>query len=108
MKSQITDLALAAKCAGRAASGLATFTAAPPTDSASNDPSASIPKPDPVCRRKFLRETAGCANRCPKSFDINKLIQTHQRLTEIRQCDVVCIFSTRRRISLFLLLEELH
>src|SRR5882762_6245044 len=81
MNSQITDLALVAKCPARAASGF--ITAAALADSASNDPSASIPNPDPVRRKKFRRETVGCAKRCPNSFHIDKLVQTHQRLTKV-------------------------
>src|SRR5437773_1652745 len=103
MNSQMTDLALHAKCEAFAASGLITCAAAP--DSASSDESARSPNPEPVRRRKSLRETEGWAKRCPNSFDINKLVQRHQRLAKIFEGEIACIPTT---ISLPLFLQELH
>src|SRR5258706_9583005 len=103
MKSQMTDLAVVAKCAGRAASGL--ITCAAPADSASSDERASSPNPEPVLCKNRRRETDGCAKKCPNSFDINKLIQAQQRLTKILQRQLTSIGTA---ICLPLFLQEFH
>src|SRR2546421_1808052 len=103
MNSQMTDLALVAKCAGRAASGFTTCAA--PADSASSEDRASSPNPEPVLCKKRRRDTDGCANRCPNSFDINKLIQAQQGLTKILQRQLTRIGTP---ISLPLLLQKFH
>src|SRR5205085_3410213 len=99
MNSQMTDLALQAKCEAFAPSGL--ITCAAPADCESSDESASNPNPDPLRRRKSLRETLGRAKKCRDSFDINKLVQTQQRLAEIFESEITRIRPTIRVPLLF-------